>query len=86
MIYIKLDLETKGLDKRFQQGVNFYNQGKHKEAAQSFKKSLKKNPQYLPTYINLTHVYLNLGQYHQLINTLQINYKKNKKERGVSTG
>lgn len=68
---MKLGLELEGLDKYFQQGVDLVNQGKYQESIDKFKKSLKKNPQYLPTYKNLGRIYLTLKQFSQLLNTME---------------
>lgn len=68
---MKIDLELKGLDKYFQQGLDLLNQGKYQEGLDKFKESLNENPQYLPTYKNLAHIYLGLQQPSQLLNTME---------------
>lgn len=58
----ELITQREGLDKFFKQGVVFMDQGKYQEAIVKFKKSLKKNPKYLPTYNNLFILCLQTGQ------------------------
>ena len=76
-------IESEGLDKFFNQGVDLANQTKYQEALSNFEKSLKKNPKHIPTYRNIAYLHLSLNQYDQLIKSMDKAIKSGINDSGI---
>lgn len=73
---MRYGIDSNGKDKFFDQGVELVNQDKQVEAILKFEKSLKKNPQHIPTYTNIGFLWITFGQYNQIVKTMNMAIKK----------